>query len=125
MPAPENLTTQTPGEAPAAPAADTAPDTKPNEPAVFSAKHNGRGIWIAIDADGKRVGDFSGTKEEAQAEAERLNDGGEPFLVDEPEPAAVVAKGPLKAASSVNASELQQPVMTDEGWLCPEPKEGA
>jgi hypothetical protein len=43
----------------------------------FSAKHNGGGRFIIIDKSGDRVGEFTGTKDEAEAEAARLNAGGE------------------------------------------------
>ncbi|MCI1025041.1 hypothetical protein HWD96_22710 [Pseudomonas putida] len=48
---------------------------------AFTIKHNGGGRHIVIDASGKKVGDFVGAnKEEAQAEADRLIAGGEPYL---------------------------------------------
>lgn len=43
----------------------------------FSAKHNGGGRYIIIGKSGDRVGEFTGTKDEAEAEAARLNAGGE------------------------------------------------
>lgn len=43
----------------------------------FSAKHNGGGRYIIIGKSGDRVGEFTGTKDEAEAEAVRLNAGGE------------------------------------------------
>ena len=45
--------------------------------AAFSAKHNGGGRFIIIDASGDKVGDFTGSKEEAEAEAARLLAGGQ------------------------------------------------
>jgi len=45
--------------------------------AAFSAKHNGGGRYIIIDAGGGKVGDFTGNKEEAEAEAARLVAGGQ------------------------------------------------
>ncbi|MDH0042454.1 hypothetical protein [Pseudomonas juntendi] len=54
---------------------------------AFTAKHNGGARWIVVDAGGKKVGDFVGaSKEEAQAEADRLIAGGEPYVkpVDPP-----------------------------------------
>ena len=50
----------------------------------FSVKHKGGGRWGVVDADGEWVGDFIGTEDEAKAESERLQEGGEPF-VEEPE----------------------------------------
>ncbi|SBW79904.1 hypothetical protein PVE_R1G2018 [Pseudomonas veronii 1YdBTEX2] len=43
----------------------------------YSAKHNGGGRYIIISKNGDRVGEFTGNKDEAEAEAARLNDGGE------------------------------------------------
>lgn len=45
--------------------------------AAFSAKHNGGGRFIIIDASGDKVGEFTGSKEEAEAEAARLLVGGQ------------------------------------------------
>ncbi|WP_338799550.1 hypothetical protein V9K81_08820 [Pseudomonas monteilii] len=48
---------------------------------AFTAKHNGGGRYIVINAAGEKVGDFVGAnKEEAQAEADRLIAGGEPYV---------------------------------------------
>lgn len=46
----------------------------------FSVKHKGGGRWGVIGADGEWVGDFIGTEDEAKAESERLQEGGEPFV---------------------------------------------
>ena len=46
----------------------------------FTVKHNGGGRYIVIDLAGDKVGDFVGVKEEAQAEADRLIAGGEPYV---------------------------------------------
>ncbi|TXG95606.1 MAG: hypothetical protein E6R08_11300 [Nevskiaceae bacterium] len=52
-----------------------------NTVAAFTAKHNGGGRWVVVDAGGEKVGDFIGaSKEEAQAEADRLIAGGEPLV---------------------------------------------
>lgn len=145
MPAPD-LTPQTPGEplatiTPLAGAISDASTGNPNaselntantEASVqplFAAKHNGGGRWIVIDdnatlVDGKvvKIGDFVGaSKEEAEAEAERLNAGGEPLVLDpqrtsEPAPKAQASTG------SHDATTLKQAVLTNDGWLCPEPK---
>lgn len=129
MPAPE-LTTQTPGEPLAAitPLAPTT-ETEPQAPALpaFTAKHNGGGRWIVYDAnapqvDGKdvKVGDFTGTKDEALAEADRLTAGGEPLVLD---PERVTETKPQAAitTSDIDATSLKQAVLTEAGWLCPEP----
>jgi len=96
----------------------------------YSAKHNGGGRWIVIDlnapkVDGKdvKIGDFVGaSKEEAEFEVSRLSAGGEPLALD-PERLADKAAltTPAPAARAVDAATLKQPVMTPDGWLCPEP----
>ncbi|OZY45868.1 hypothetical protein [Pseudomonas lundensis] len=43
----------------------------------YSGKHNGGGRFIIVNKAGERVGEFTGSKDEAEAEAARLNDGGE------------------------------------------------
>lgn len=141
MPAPD-LTPQTPGD-PLANAISTATASAGNSganeqatanaqaPAVkdFTAKHNGGGRWVVIDAnapqvDGKdvKIGDFTGTKDEALAEVERLNAGGDPLVLDpkrenEPKPAVTATA----STGTIDATTLKQAVMTPEGWLCPEP----
>ncbi|MCO7503195.1 MULTISPECIES: hypothetical protein [unclassified Pseudomonas] len=48
---------------------------------AFTVKHNGGGRWVVIDATGEKVGDFVGaSKDDAQAEADRLIAGGEPHV---------------------------------------------
>lgn len=48
---------------------------------AFTAKHNGGGRWVVVDAAGDKVGDFVGAnKEDAQAEADRLIAGGQPYV---------------------------------------------
>ncbi|NWC74285.1 hypothetical protein HX823_09365 [Pseudomonas sp. P7759] len=141
MPAPD-LTPQTPGD-PLANAISTATASTGNPsaneqatanaqaPAVpdFTAKHNGGGRWVVIDAnapqvDGKdvKIGDFTGTKDEALAEAVRLSEGGEPLVLDpkrenESKPAVTATA----STDTIDATTLKQAVMTPEGWLCPEP----
>lgn len=41
--------------------------------AGHKAKHNGGGRFIVVDSNDQRVGEFSGSKEEAEAEAKRLD----------------------------------------------------
>lgn len=143
-PAPE-LTPQTPGDplatmSPIASAVTGAAGGNPdaNESATAQAqaplyvgKHNGGGRFIVIDAnapkvDGKdvKVGDFTGTKEEAEVEAQRLNDGGEPLVIDAERNADREALATPKPAATgaVDPTTLKQAVMTPDGWLCPEPK---
>lgn len=50
----------------------------------YAAKFNGGTRWRVIDAKGDWFSDFIGSsKEEAQAEADRLNAGGEPYVKPE------------------------------------------
>lgn len=140
MPAPEDLTVQTPGEplATAAPAADTA-TTEEQPPQLgapaFSAKHNGSGrwkIWYApTEAQADWFSDFvvsgEGAKALAEAEAERLNAGGEPYVAatgqaTKPAAKAATAAPAAKPAQALDPATLKQPVLTADGWLCPEPK---
>ena len=116
MPAPENLAVQTPGEQLAAAAVEPAPEAPP----VYSPKHNGGGRWVVIDADGEKAGEFVGaSKEAAQVEADRLNDGGE---LQSNAVAAEPAARAKPAAASLDPTTLKAAVMTSEGWLCPEQK---
>lgn len=127
MPAPE-LTTQTPGE----PIVNTTPATGDTndqalKPALFVAKHNGGGRWkiwsTALDDwFSEYVVAGEGAKTQAEAEAERLNAGGEPFAKPAEQPAPEVKPSkPAPATGDIDAATLKQPVLTDEGWLCPVP----
>lgn len=65
------------------PSVATKPETTTSQGGgdSYTAKHNGGGRWIVVGADGEKVGDFVGhSKEEAQAEADRLTAGGAPFV---------------------------------------------
>lgn len=46
----------------------------------YKAKHNGGGRYIILDANGEKFSDFTGNKDEALAEEERLNKGGAPYV---------------------------------------------
>ncbi|WKL53084.1 hypothetical protein Q1W70_00320 [Pseudomonas kielensis] len=62
----------------AAKASAPAPAGKPNADLhEYSAKHNGGGRFVIVSKGSDRVGEFTGTKDEAEAEAARLNAGGE------------------------------------------------
>ncbi|NMX27097.1 hypothetical protein HBO14_11225 [Pseudomonas sp. WS 5406] len=131
MPAPD-LTPQTPGE----PIASTGTTTlttplagaiavSPAAPA-FNAKHNGGGRWkIWSTTNDDWFSDFiaagDGAKAQAETEAERLNAGGEPLVLD---PQRTSEPAPKVQASTGNhdATTLKQAVLTNDGWLCPEPK---
>lgn len=106
MPAPENLETQTPG----ALTEEAAPH--------YTAKHKGGGKWIVVDVHGAQVGDFSGDKDEAAAEVARLLAGGLPLVSDEPAPEI-----PVQTKTAIDPRQLTAPVLTEEGWVCPAPKE--
>lgn len=63
------------------PPADTSNGGQGNTTAAFTPKHHGGGRWIVVNAAGEKVGDFIGaSKEEAQAEADRLVAGGDPLV---------------------------------------------
>ena len=137
MPAPD-LTPQTPGE----PLATITPLTTPLAGAIvvananeqdtakaqplFAAKHNGGGRWkIWSTANDDWFSDFiaagDGAKAQAETEAERLNAGGDPLVLD---PQRTSEPAPKAQASTGNhdATTLKQAVLTNDGWLCPEPK---
>ncbi|MGH8381755.1 hypothetical protein [Pseudomonas sp.] len=132
MPAPDNLNVQTPGEPIIQPT--TAPATTTEQPPaapLYIAKHNGGGRWkiwhTPVEGAPDWFSDFmatgQGAKELAEAEAQRLNEGGEPLIIDatrESELAALEQPKPT-TAPAVDATRLKQAVMTSEGWLCPEP----
>ncbi|WP_339479090.1 hypothetical protein [Pseudomonas sp. RL_5y_Pfl2_73] len=139
MPAPE-LTTQTPGEplatmtpiASAVTGAAGESTTIQAQAPLYAAKHNGGGRWIVIDenaplVDGKvvKVGDFVGaSKEEAESEALRLADGGDPLVIDAQRDSdrETLSQPKPAATGAVDPTTLKQAVMTPDGWLCPEPK---
>ena len=62
------------GAAKDAPAPAGNPNTDGPE---YSSKHNGGGRFIIVNKAGERVGEFTGAREDAEAEAARLNAGGE------------------------------------------------
>ena len=79
---------------------------------AFTVKHNGGGRHIVIDASGKKVGDFVGAnKEEAQAEADRLIAGGEPYV--KPDDNASTNTG--SQGSGADGSDGGNPDEDDEG----------
>lgn len=59
-----------------------ATTTSPATGSGFTAYHVGSGRYGIKDANGSRIGEFVGTKEEAEAEAARLN-AGDPDLNDQ------------------------------------------
>lgn len=126
MPAPEfnpqtpgDLTANTSSEAILDPVVDALMAMKPVSP-TYAAKHNGGGRFVVADADGTKVGDFTGTKDEAATEAERLNAGGEPLVLD-PQRVSEPKSATKSKPSSIDPATIKQPVLTDEGWLCPVP----
>lgn len=55
-----------------------APAGNPNtDGPEYSSKHNGGGRFIIVNKAGERVGEFTGAREDAEAESARLNAGGE------------------------------------------------
>ncbi|MNP52249.1 hypothetical protein D3C76_1466280 [compost metagenome] len=90
------------------------------------AKHIAGGRWHVVtnDAEAKRVGDFVGDKVSVLVELDRLNAGGEPLKLDpeRKEDRATQAQPKAEqAAQAIDAATLKQPVLTPDGWLCPEP----
>lgn len=139
MPAPEDLAAKTPGEplgtmTPLASAVTGAAGGTPDadesktanaQPPLYVAKHSAGGRWWVVtnDAQATRVGDFVGDKVSIVAEVERMNAGGEPLALDPQrnDDRATLAQAKPAPTGSVDASALKQPVMTPDGWLCPEP----
>ncbi|MEE4688816.1 hypothetical protein V2K77_01875 [Pseudomonas alliivorans] len=137
MPAPDDLTTQTPGAplatmTPLAGAISDANTGNPNanetltanaQAPTFVAKHNGGGRWIIVDAQGERFSEFmTNDKAEAETEALRLIDGGSPYV--KPDDSASQATSQTLTTGKpdvVDPTKLKAAVMTSEGWLCPEP----
>lgn len=62
----------------------TGTGSQPKQSLGYAAKFNGGTRWRVIDAKGEWFSNFVGSsKEEAQAEADRLNAGGEPYVKPE------------------------------------------
>jgi len=130
MPGPDDLKIQTPGEplGTMTPLASAVTDAAGGEsraalaqPPLYVAKHIAGGRWYVVtnDAEAARVGDFVGDKVSIVAEVERLNAGGEPLVLDDR--AALAQPKAQQATQAIDAATLKQPVMTPDGWLCPEP----
>lgn len=133
MPAPDNLTIQTPGEPITQPAAEQ-PTTSTEQQAtlLYTAKSNGGGrfkVWYTPADPSEQAGWYSdfvatgeGAKDAAQAEADRLNAGGQPYVKPadpEPEPNVQVQQQAQPAARKA-ATPRTQAILTDEGWLVSE-----
>ncbi|QXG34024.1 hypothetical protein [Pseudomonas viridiflava] len=137
MPAPDDLTTQTPGTplATMTPLAGAISDattgnlnanetlTASAQAPLYVAKHNGGGRWIIVDAQGERFSEFmTNEKPEAEAEALRLIDGGQPYVKpDESASQATSSPATTGKPDVVDPTKLKAAVMTSDGWLCPEP----
>ena len=68
----------------AQPSTTTGTGSQAKQSLGYAAKFNGGTRWRVIDAKGEWFSDFIGSsKEEAQAEADRLNAGGEPYAKPE------------------------------------------
>lgn len=79
---------------------------------AYTAKHNGGGRHIVIDASGKKVGDFVGAnKEEAQAEADRLIAGGAPYV--KPADSGTGGQGGTLAGEGAAGDEEDDPGLPD------------
>ena len=132
MPGPDDLKIQTPGEPLAAATPDTSTGATTQTPAAptYTAKHNGGGRWkvwlTPAEGDADWFSDFmaagDGAKAQAEAEALRLTEGGEPLVLDPQHLNEAAAQArPDTSTGAIDVTTLKQPVMTSEGWLCPEP----
>lgn len=131
MPAPDNLQVQTPGQPQASAeqsttTTSTSTSTEAKTP-EYTAKHNGGGRWrVYSTTSDDWFSDFvatgEGAKDAAQAEADRLNAGGQPFV--KPEDQVQQAQSTVEAATQASAEQVRprrnQAVLTDEGWLVPD-----
>lgn len=63
---------------PATPGEPLLSDSLQGKSPTYKPHHKGGGKWVVVDSGNEPVGDFSGNRDEATAEAERLNAGGEP-----------------------------------------------
>lgn len=117
MPAPE-FNVKTPGDQ----TANTGTTAESEAPALYVAKHNGAGRWIAVtnDAEATKAGDFIGTKDTIGAYVDSLNAGGEPMMLSTQRPTEPKAAAKAKP-SSIDPATIKQPVLTEDGWLCPVP----
>lgn len=123
MPAPDNLTVQTPGEPITQPTTQqqTSTTEQQAEP-EYTAKFNGGPRWriwsrTANDWFSDFVATGEGNKEAAQIEADRLNAGGEPFFKpEETQQAATI----VQPTTQQQAAQPGRAVLTEHGWLVSE-----
>jgi hypothetical protein len=111
---------------PLASAIDAATGAGEPQPPLYVAKHIAGGRWHVVtnDAEAERVGDFVGDKVSIVAEVDRLNAGGDPLKLDperNDDRTALAQPKAQQATQAIDAATLKQPVMTPDGWLCPEP----
>lgn len=72
----------------------------------YAAKFNGGTRWRVIDAKGEWFSDFIGaSKEEAQAEADRLNAGGEPYVKPEDTTSTTTSTGSQDGGTGDDGSD--------------------
>ncbi len=128
MPAPDNLTIQTPGEPITQPDAEQpTTSTEQQAPPLYTAKSNGGGrfkVWYTPTDPSEQAGWFSdfvatgeGAKDAAQAEVDRLNAGGQPYVKPaDPEPEV---QQQVKPAAEQSAAHPARPYLTPEGWIVP------
>lgn len=128
MPAPDNLTVQTPGEPITQPTTQqqTSASTEQQPEPEYIGKHNGGGRYrIFRTPAGAEHGDWfsdfvatgEGAKDAAQAEADRLNAGGEPFFKPEETQQAAAQTAAAQPTTQQQAAQPGRAVLTDEGWL--------
>ncbi|MDQ7965520.1 hypothetical protein RDI61_15910 [Pseudomonas plecoglossicida] len=128
MPAPDNLTVQTPGEPIVQPTTQqqTTTSIEQQPEPEYIGKHNGGGRYrIFRTPAGAEHGDWfsdfvatgDGAKDSAQAEADRLNAGGDPYFKPEETQQAAAQTAAAQPTTQQQAAQPGRAVLTDEGWL--------
>ena len=131
MPAPDNLTVQTPGEPITQPTTQqqTTTSTEQQPEPEYIGKHNGGGRYrIFRTPAGAEHGDWfsdfvatrEGAKDAAQAEADRLTAGGDPFFKPEETQQATAQVAATQPTTTQAKTPSYAAVLTDEGWLVPD-----
>ncbi len=84
----------------------TSTGSQAKQPLGYAAKFNGGTRWRVIDAKGEWFSDFIGaSKEEAQAEADRLNAGGEPYVKPEDTTSTTTSTGSQDGGTGDDGSD--------------------
>lgn len=94
------------GKAQASTTATTSTGSQAKQSLGYAAKFNGGTRWRVIDAKGEWFSDFIGaSKEEAQAEADRLNAGGEPYVKPEDTTSTTTSTGSQDGGTGDDGSD--------------------